>query len=294
MCIAILGVGTMARGIALTGVVASHDGTVSDVDEDILVSACEEVASTIHGGICDDSLTSQSAAVTRARSTPTDLDGLPGEYIGVEAVSDAFAHEQQVLATIDAFVECCTSLATETSSLSVTAVGNCHVTPERADGLHVGTIVHGIVFAKMIIADHTTDGICERPTVLVEGIDKTHIHVSGGPVSAPSRMGIGLGTEAMEIIQVRIASPRKVDSAMQLGYNHTRGTLELTDLAGLDVKHDELEYIREELRERFLPPLLLKRKVAGGNPSRKTEKGFYSRGSGRSHRDERALGGVER
>jgi 3-hydroxybutyryl-CoA dehydrogenase len=62
---------------------------------------------------------------------------------------------------------------------------------------------------------------------------------------------------------------------MELGYNHPMGPLELTDVVGLDVRLDILEYLRTELGERFKPPQVLKRKVRAGKLGRKSGEGFY-------------------
>ncbi|MFT4933196.1 MAG: 3-hydroxybutyryl-CoA dehydrogenase, partial [Natronomonas sp.] len=84
-----------------------------------------------------------------------------------------------------------------------------------------------------------------------------------------------LGVEAMRMVQEGVATPRDIDTAMELGYNHPMGPIELGDVVGLDVRLDILEYLREELGERFRPPQILKRKVRAGTLGKKTGEGFY-------------------
>jgi 3-hydroxybutyryl-CoA dehydrogenase len=75
--------------------------------------------------------------------------------------------------------------------------------------------------------------------------------------------------------QEGVASARDIDTAMELGYNHPMGPLELADVVGLDVRLGVVEYLREELGERFRPPQVLKRKVRANKLGRKTGEGFY-------------------
>jgi 3-hydroxybutyryl-CoA dehydrogenase len=79
----------------------------------------------------------------------------------------------------------------------------------------------------------------------------------------------------MRMVEAGVASPGDIDTAMELGYNHPMGPIELTDVVGLDVRLDVLEYLREELGERFRPPQVLKRKVRAGNLGKKSGEGFY-------------------
>jgi 3-hydroxybutyryl-CoA dehydrogenase len=77
------------------------------------------------------------------------------------------------------------------------------------------------------------------------------------------------------MVEQGVADPAAIDRAMVEGYDFPVGPLELTDRVGLDVRLDILEYLREELGERFRPPALLKRKVRAGKLGRKSGEGFY-------------------
>jgi 3-hydroxybutyryl-CoA dehydrogenase len=77
------------------------------------------------------------------------------------------------------------------------------------------------------------------------------------------------------MVEEGVASPRDIDAAMELGYNHPMGPIELGDVVGLDVRLDILEHLREELGERFKPPQSLRRKVRAGKLGKKTGEGYY-------------------
>ncbi len=110
----------------------------------------------------------------------------------------------------------------------------------------------------------------------MNGIDKTAVEVRDSPGFASSRLGVALGVEAMRMVQEGVATPEDIDAAMELGYNHPMGPVELGDVVGLDVRLDILEYLRDELGERFRPPQILKRKVRAGNSARRPAKGSTS------------------
>ena len=91
-----------------------------------------------------------------------------------------------------------------------------------------------------------------------------------------SRLGLVLGTEAMNLIDAGIASASAIDLAMRLGYNHPMGPLELADLVGLDARLNNLESLQASLRDdKFRPPRILRALVSTGYLGRKTGRGFY-------------------
>jgi 3-hydroxybutyryl-CoA dehydrogenase len=79
----------------------------------------------------------------------------------------------------------------------------------------------------------------------------------------------------MRMVENGVASVEDIDAAMELGYNHPVGPLELTDRVGLDVRLDICEYLHEELGDRFEPPEILREKVENGDTGKKVGRGFY-------------------
>ena len=168
-----------------------------------------------------------------------------------------------------------TIIASNTSSLSVTEIMSALDDPGRGIGLHFFNPVHIMGLVEVVVAEQTDSETVEFATDYVEGIDKTVVEVGDSPGFASSRLGVALGVEAMRMVQDGVASPRDIDASMELGYNHPMGPVELGDVVGLDVRLGILEYLREELGERFRPPQILKRKVRAGSLGKKTGEGFY-------------------
>jgi 3-hydroxybutyryl-CoA dehydrogenase len=166
-------------------------------------------------------------------------------------------------------------LATNTSSLSVTSVADGLATPERAIGLHFFNPAYAMALVEVVVGERTAPAVRDRAVAFVEGLEKTPVEVRDTPGFASSRLGVAIGVEAMRMVEEGVASTTDVDAAMELGYRHPTGPLELSDVVGLDVRLDVLEYLREELGERFRPPQILKRKVRAGHLGEKTGRGFY-------------------
>ncbi|MCL7418458.1 MAG: 3-hydroxyacyl-CoA dehydrogenase family protein, partial [Halalkalicoccus sp.] len=166
-------------------------------------------------------------------------------------------------------------LASNTSSLSVTQIASVLEDPSRAVGLHFFNPVHIMGLVELVVAEQTDEETVAFAEGFVDDIGKEPVTVRDSAGFASSRLGVALGVEAIRMLETGVAGPRAIDRAMELGYNHPMGPIELTDVVGLDVRLDILEYLQEELGERFRPPQLLRQKVRAGKLGKKTGEGFY-------------------
>ncbi|MFB6122647.1 MAG: 3-hydroxyacyl-CoA dehydrogenase family protein [Haloferacaceae archaeon] len=277
MQLCVLGAGTMGNGIAQVSAMAGHDVVLRDVEAAVVEDGLASIRETLREGV-------DVGKVTEAERAAT-LDRIEGETalepavsdadLVVEAVPEDLDLKRDVFETVEAHVSGDAVLATNTSSLSVTAIAAAVDGPGRVLGLHFFNPPHIMELVEVVVAERTTDETRAFGEEFVESIDRTAVTVTDSPGFASSRLGVTLGVEAIRMVQEGVAGVEDVDAAMELGYNHPMGPLELTDHVGLDVRLDVLEYLREELGERFRPPQLLKRKVRAGNLGRKTGEGFY-------------------
>jgi len=277
MHVAVLGAGTMGHGIAQVSAMAGHDVWVRDVDEDILEEGLAAVESNLQGGVERGKVTEaeMDATVERLSGTTALEEAVAGADLVIEAVPEEMDLKRETWSEVEPLVDAEAVLATNTSSLSVTEIASALDRPGRAVGLHFFNPVHIMALVEVVVAERTAEGTLAFAREFVEDIDKTPVEVTDAPGFASSRLGVALGVEAMRMVQEGVATPRDIDTAMELGYNHPMGPIELGDVVGLDVRLDVLEYLREELGERFRPPQILKRKVRAGNLGRKTGEGFY-------------------
>lgn len=277
MRVTVLGAGTMGHGITQVSAMAGHDVTLRDIDDEQIENGLDAIRSNLDGGIERGKVTEAEKRETLDRITgETVLDAaVEGAELLIEAVPEKVDLKQSVLSEAEAAVDESVVLATNTSSLSVTELASALDRPERFVGLHFFNPVHIMSLVETVVAERTSDRTREFAEDYVDSIDKTPVVVRDTPGFASSRLGVALGVEAIRMVEEGVASPADIDAAMELGYNHPVGPLELTDMVGLDVRLDILEYLRDELGERFKPPQLLKRKVRAGKTGQKSGEGFY-------------------
>jgi len=273
----VLGAGTMGHGIAQVTAMAGNEVTIRDIDEEVLADGVDSIEANLQGGVDRGKVTDAEMTATLDHiSTTTDLEAAVGDAeLVVEAVPEDVGLKQSVFEDVEAAAPADAIIATNTSSLSVTEIVSTLDDPGRALGLHFFNPVHIMGLVEVIRAEQTDQATLDRITQFVESLDKTPITIRDSAGFASSRLGVALGAEAIRMLETGVASPRDIDQAMELGYNHPMGPIELTDVVGLDVRLDVLEYLREELGERFRPPQALRRKVRAGKLGKKSGEGFY-------------------
>ncbi|NHN63997.1 3-hydroxyacyl-CoA dehydrogenase family protein [Haloarcula sp. JP-Z28] len=277
MHVAILGAGTMGHGIAQVSAMAGHDVSLRDIEADIVDDGLAAIESNLQEGIAREKVTESTAEATvdRLKGTTSLEEAVTGADLVVEAVPEEMAIKHETLTAVESHVDSATLIASNTSSLSLTEIASVLDYPERAIGLHFFNPVHIMALVEIVVAEQTSAETIARAREFVNGIDKTPVEVADAPGFASSRLGVSLGVEAMRMVQEGVATPQDIDTAMELGYNHPMGPIELGDVVGLDVRLDILEYLRDELGERFRPPQIVKRKVRAGKLGKKSGEGFY-------------------
>ncbi|MFB9813755.1 3-hydroxyacyl-CoA dehydrogenase family protein [Haloarcula sebkhae] len=277
MHVAILGAGTMGHGIAQVSAMAGHDVSLRDIEADMVDDGLAAIESNLEEGIAREKVTESTAEATLDRLTGTTSleEAVTGADLVVEAVPEDMEIKHETLTEVESHVDPATLIASNTSSLSLTEIASVLDSPERAIGLHFFNPVHIMALVEIVVAEQTSAETVARAREFVNGIDKTPVEVADAPGFASSRLGVSLGVEAMRMVQEGVATPQDIDTAMELGYNHPMGPIELGDVVGLDVRLDILEYLRDELGERFRPPQILKRKVRAGKLGKKSGEGFY-------------------
>jgi 3-hydroxybutyryl-CoA dehydrogenase len=277
MHVAVLGAGTMGHGIAQVSAMAGHDVVMRDVADEYVRDGIDAVEENLRGGVERDKVTEAEMTATLDRITGTTslADAVGDADLVIEAVPEEMDLKRETMREVEGFADADAVLATNTSSLSVTEILSALDRPGRGVGLHFFNPVHIMALVEVVVAEQTTATTLDAAHEFVADVGKTAVEVRDSPGFASSRLGVALGCEAMRMVQEGVASAEDVDAAMELGYNHPMGPIELGDVVGLDVRLDILEYLREELGERFRPPQILKRKVRAGKLGRKTGEGFY-------------------
>jgi 3-hydroxybutyryl-CoA dehydrogenase len=275
--IAVIGTGTMGRGIAYLSALAGYDTVVFDADPGALDAAKAAIESILNKGVEKGKVTSADATLALARvHLAGDLEpAVRGAELIIEAVPENFELKADLFAQADLYCDEETILASNTSSISITKLAGSVERRDRFAGLHFFNPPHVMKLIEIVRGERTSDRTIEQVCEVAEKMGKTPIIVRDSPGFATSRLGVAIGLEAIRMFEEGVASAEDIDRAMELGYNHPMGPLRLTDLIGLDVRLGIAEYLASTLGPRFEPPQVLRDMVANGKLGKKTGEGFY-------------------
>ena len=274
---AVLGAGTMGHGIAQVLAASGVDTTIFDVAPGALDRALAAVRANLDKGVEKGKVAPAERDATLARiSAASDLGAaVAGCDAVVEAVPEKLDLKRRIFADLGGRLDREVLLATNTSSLSISAIAEAAAHPERVVGMHFFNPVHIMKLVEVVRGERSSQAAVACAIGLARRMGKEPIDVKDAPGFASSRLGIAIGMEAIRMLEEGVASAEDVDKAMVLGYGFPMGPLRLTDLVGLDVRLSIAEYLAETLGPRFQPPELLRRLVAEGRLGKKSGRGFY-------------------
>ena len=275
--ITVVGSGTMGRGIAYASAMSGYQTLVYDVSQHALDSASSGIGKLFSTGVEKGKIDQASADAAAARLQYSHvLEAASAEAdVIIEAIPEDMALKRDLFAQVDLFCGPNTLLASNTSSISITELATVVERRDRFIGLHFFNPVHIMKLVEIVVGERTSDETVTDAKELAISLGKKPIVVRDFPGFATSRLGIALGMEAIRMVEQGVASPEDIDTAMELGYNHPLGPLELTDLVGLDVRLSIAEYLASTLGARFEPPDLLRNMVKEGKLGKKSGRGFY-------------------
>jgi 3-hydroxybutyryl-CoA dehydrogenase len=276
--IAVIGTGTMGRGIAYLAALAGYDTVLFDVDASALDAARAGIDSLLRKGVEKEKITDAdaNAAIARLQLASELEPAVRAADLIIEAVPESLELKQDLFAQADLFCGEEAILASNTSSISITRLAGNVERRDRFVGLHFFNPPHAMKLVEIVRGERTSDETVTEVREVVAKMGKTPIIVRDSPGFASSRLGVAIGLEAIRMLEEGVASAEDIDTAMVLGYNHPMGPLRLTDHVGLDVRLGIAEYLASTLGSRFEPPQLLRDLVAQGKLGKKTGQGFYT------------------
>jgi len=276
--IAVVGAGTMGRGIAQTAATAGYRVVLVDAAPGAAAGAIAWINDMLDKLVEKGKLKSseRNAAATLLSTADTLAAGVSQAGIVIEAVPESIELKEKIFAELDGSAPRRAILASNTSSLPISRIAKATTRPERVIGMHFFNPVPLMPLLEIVRAEGTSEATVAEAVLLAKRLGKDPIVVRDSPGFATSRLGVLLGLEAIRMLEAGVASAEDIDKAMTLGYKHPMGPLRLTDLVGLDVRLAIAEHLHRELSsEAFAPPALLRRMVAGGSLGKKSGRGFY-------------------
>jgi 3-hydroxybutyryl-CoA dehydrogenase len=274
---AVVGAGTMGNGIA--HVFAQHGWQVVLVD--VVPAALERALATIRGNLerqlKKGALSAEQRDAALARLAPTgDLAAVAEAELVVEAALEREEVKLPLFADLDRLAPPAAILASNTSSISITALAARTARPAAVIGMHFMNPVPVMALVEVIRGQATSDATAARVMDIARALGKTPVEVQDYPGFVSNRVLMPMINEAVFCLMEGVASAESIDTVMKLGMNHPLGPLALADLIGLDVCLSILEVLHGGLGDdKYRPCPLLRRMVAAGRLGRKTGRGFY-------------------
>lgn len=276
--ITVIGAGTMGHGIAQVAAQAGFQTVMYDVSEDAVQAGLAKIRANLDKGVEKGKVAAadRDAALGRL-SVSSDIEPAAATAdMVIEAAPERVEIKSAIYAELDRVTPRHCVYASNTSSLSIADLANGTKRPAQFIGMHFFNPVHIMALLEIVVAGGTAEETLAAAKAVGERMGKTCIVVKDFPGFATSRLGVVLGLEAMRMVEQGVASPKDIDTAMELGYRHPMGPLRLTDLVGLDVRLGIAEYLHGKLKsEAFAPPKILREMVAAGRLGQKSGQGFY-------------------
>ncbi|MPW19659.1 3-hydroxybutyryl-CoA dehydrogenase [Paraburkholderia sp. CNPSo 3157] len=275
--IGIVGAGTMGNGIAQVSAVAGLKVVLIDVTDAALekgvATLTASLAKLVEKGKIDAS--ARDAALTRIE-TSTDYQRLSSADIVVEAATENVELKIRILRQIESIVSGETIVASNTSSISITALAATLAKPERFVGMHFFNPVPLLPLVEVIRGVQTGDDTAATVRELTQRLGKTPVNVKNAPGFVVNRILVPMINEAFFALAEGIATAEEIDEGMRLGANHPIGPLALADLIGLDVCLSVMDVFLKDFGDsKYRACPLLRELVAAGRLGRKTGHGVY-------------------
>jgi 3-hydroxybutyryl-CoA dehydrogenase len=275
--VAVIGAGTMGTGIAQVAARAGYRTAIYDAVEGAARRSIDRIGEALSRAVERGKCTAQEREETLARlSIAGDLESAAGEAdLVIEAAPEDLALKRDLFGRLSRAARGDAILASNTSSLPISAIAAAARHPARVIGLHFFNPVPAMKLLEIVQGERTDPMVVTACRAVGRRLGKEVVVVRDAPGFATSRLGIALALEAMRMVEEGVASVEEIDRAIELGYGHPMGPLKLTDHVGLDVRLAIADHLLSELGERFRPPQILRRMVRAGKLGKKSGEGFY-------------------
>jgi 3-hydroxybutyryl-CoA dehydrogenase len=276
--VAVVGAGAMGAGIAQVAAVAGHRARLYDAKPGAATDAKEKIATALERVVAKGRMTPalMQAAVDRVQPLES-LDECAGAGLVVEAIVESLDVKRKVLAAIETHVSAECILASNTSSISLTALGAALAQPERLVGMHFFNPAPVMELVEVISGLATSPAVAQTIHATARAWGKTPVYAKSTPGFIVNRVARPYYAEALRLLNEQAATPATIDAILREAGGFRMGPFELMDMIGHDVNYAVTCSIFDAYYHdpRFTPSLLQKELVDAGFFGRKSRRGFY-------------------
>ncbi|MCR4316187.1 MAG: 3-hydroxybutyryl-CoA dehydrogenase [Planctomycetes bacterium] len=274
----VIGAGTMGGGIAQVFATYGFDVTLFDVSENQLHRAKASITKSLERMAKKELLEGKSPEEVAGKiSFSTADDALAEADFVIEAATENFDLKRKILTDAAGKAREEVIVASNTSSISITALGAATGRPQKFIGMHFMNPVPVMKLVEVIRGLDTSDKTLATTVALAKTLLKTPVEVNDFPGFISNRILMPMINEAVYCLMEGVATAEAIDDIMKLGMAHPMGPLRLADLIGLDVCLDIMEVLHEAFGDsKYRPCPLLRKMVFAGHLGSKSGRGFYT------------------
>ena len=274
---AVIGAGQMGSGIAQVAAQAGIQVVLADATPELARKGRDRLGAVLAKLVEKGKMSTGDRAALLARVKPAEqLEDLSRAQLVVEAIVESEAPKKELFRKVDAILAPEAILASNTSSISITALAASTKRSDRFVGMHFMNPPPVMQLIEIIRGLQTSDATYRAVLELAKRFGKTTVTSKDRPGFIVNRILIPLINEACFALEEGLASPEDIDTAVKLGLNHPMGPLTLADFVGLDTCLYIAEVLHRELGDdKYRPAPILRQYVAAGWLGRKTGRGFY-------------------
>ncbi|MDX3076295.1 3-hydroxyacyl-CoA dehydrogenase [Streptomyces sp. MI02-7b] len=276
--IAVVGTGIMGQGIAQVALVAGHSVRLYDAGPGRAEQAERAIAERLDRLVEKGRMTAAERDAARGRLAAAQaIEDLAGVSLVVEAILEELGAKQQLFTALESVVPEDCLLATNTSSLSVTAVGGALRLPGRFVGLHFFNPAPLLPLVEVVSGAATDEAAAQVAYDTAAAWGKTPVRCTDTPGFIVNRVARPFYAEAFRLYEERVADPATIDAVLRESGGFRMGPFELTDLIGQDVNEAVTRSVWDSYFQdpKFTPSLAQRRLVESGRLGRKAGHGWY-------------------
>lgn len=292
--IGVVGAGTMGAGIAQLGCLGGYRVALTDPDPAALGTAADRLEGALAKGAGRGLWGATEAAEAAARLEPGTFDALADCELVIEAAPEDLDLKRELFAALAATCGPGAVLATNTSSLPVTAIAAGVEYPERVCGMHFFNPPPLMRLVEIVAGEHTAPETLEHATALARRMDRVPVRAADSPGFIVNRCNRPFTLEALQMLGEGAAAHHEIDAALRERGGFKMGPFELMDLIGVDVNLEVARsFYRQREEPRWRPHRIQEEMVAAGRLGRKSSAGFYAYEGGRKVEPDAAEGGTD-